>query len=104
MRRVDTAELWTKTSGSLRSRVLRTKALGCSAHDGHRRADARRRKWIKQINEFIDWPALVEKLSPADREVYEAMKSECEALMNSPTPDHEKISQLIRDAQEFLIT
>lgn len=59
---------------------------------------------IKQINEFIDWPVLVEKLSPTDREVYEAMKSECKELMASESPNHEEVSRKIRAAQEFLIT
>ena len=59
---------------------------------------------IKQINEFIDWPALEKLLTPTDRVVYEAMKSECQILMTSPSPDHEKIKLLIREGMEFLIT
>ena len=59
---------------------------------------------IKQINEFIDWPALEEKLSPTDREVYEDMKSACQTLMDSESPNHEEVSKQIRAGQEFLIT
>ena len=78
-------------SGSLRSRWTQAR---CRT----------KKKMIKQINEFIDWPALVEKLSPPDREVYEAMKSECKELMSSESPNHEKIQRLIREGIEFLIT
>ena len=83
--------------------MLRTKALVRFAHDGHS-ALTREEEMIKQINEFIDWPALEKLLTPTDREVYEAMKSECRLLMTSESPDHKTIQRLIREGREFLIT
>ena len=64
----------------------------------------REKEMIKQINEFINWKELEEKLSPTDREVYEDLKSSCQTLMSSDSPNHEEVSKRIKAGQEFLIT